>query len=358
MKKAVSLFIPGPVDVAPEVAAAMTRPMIGHRSPAFADLYREVTAGIAALMSTRNPVFLSTSSATGLWEAAARNLAPRKALCCVNGAFSERWFTTIQKCGFSADKLEVEWGRGIAPDRIRERLVTGAYDVLTLVHNETSTGVAEPLEAIGRMMVEEFPDVYFAVDAVSSMVGLPIRIDDWGIDILLASVQKAWALPPGFSICIVSDRVIRRSETVRNKGYYFDFVAWAASAQKGQTIITPSIPHMYGLQTQIERIQKEGIENRYERYRRLAERTRSWGRSRGLTLFSEEGYHSDTVTCFRNTRNWDLADLGDRLYAEGYQFSNGYGKLKGSAFRIPHMGEITDRSLAAYLDCIDSLTGS
>jgi len=352
----IKLFIPGPVDVAPEVAEAMAQPVIGHRSAAFSELYREITSGIAEFMFTNQHVYLSTSSATGLWEAAARNLAPKKALCCVNGAFSRRWFSTIQKNGFAAEILDVEWGKGISPEMIRERLQTGGYDVLTLVHNETSTGVAGPLEAIGKMMKSEFPDVYFAVDAVSSMVGLPIRFDDWGIDILLASVQKAWALPPGFSICVVSDRVLKRSETVENKGYYFDFIAWEASAQKGQTIVTPSIAHMYGLKKQIERIKTEGLENRFQRYSKLAQKTRDWTNSNGLTMFSEEGYYSDTVSCINNTKSWDLADLGKRLYDEGYQFSNGYGKLKGSAFRIPHMGETNEHTLTEYLDCIDSLT--
>jgi len=202
---------------------------------------------------------------------------------------------------------------------------------------------------------DEFPDVYFAVDAVSSMVGMPIRFDDWGIDILLASVQKAWALPPGFSICIVRDRVLKRSSSVTQKGYYFDFIAWEKKASKGQTIVTPSIPHMYGLKKQIERIRSEGLASRFDRYRAMAKATRAWAQTMGLTMFSEAGFHSDTVSCIRNDVGWDLEHLGRDLMDRGYQFSNGYGRLKNQTFRIPHMGETTPEILSAYLKLISDL---
>ncbi|MFQ6614311.1 MAG: pyridoxal-phosphate-dependent aminotransferase family protein [Fidelibacterota bacterium] len=353
--KPVRLFIPGPVDVAPEVLAAMMTPMIGHRSVAFSDLHHDLTLGIGELMFTGQHVYLGTCSATGLWEATIRNLAPRKTLCCVNGAFSRRWYTTIKDNGFDADLLEIEWGRAIHPDDIRRALRSGNYQALTLVHNETSTGVASPLKAIGVMLRTEFPDLFFAVDAVSSVVGMPIRFDDWGIDILLASVQKAWALPPGFSICVVSDRTLKRSATVKNKGYYFDFVAWEKKARQHQTIVTPSIPHMFGLKKQLERIWEEGLTNRFRRYRDLAEYTRTWARSQGQEMFSESGYHSDTVSCIQNDAGWDLEGLGHKLLRHGYQFSNGYGRLRSMTFRIPHMGETSRETLVPYLDLITRL---
>lgn len=349
------LFIPGPVDVAPEILVAMARPMIGHRSPEFSELYKDVTDGIRRLMKTDNPVYLSSSSATGLWEATVRNVAPRQTLCCVNGAFSGRWHRTVVDNGFAADVIEVEWGQAIKPEMIENAFKGKHYDLVTFVHNETSTGVAGPLKEIGEIL-KQFPETVFAVDAVSSMMGMDINIDEWGIDVCFASVQKCWALPPGFSICIVSDKVHKRSSAAINKGYYFDFMEWEKSNQKNQTLVTPSITHMYGLQAQIKRIEKEGLGNRIKRYSDLAKMTRNWAKSKGHSMFSEAGFHSDTISCFRNDAGWDLFKLSDKLFELGYRFSNGYGKLKGQTFRIPNMGETDESKLSKYLHHIDSLT--
>ncbi len=354
-QKSPKLFIPGPVDVAPEILEAITQPMIGHRSPEFSELYKDVTDGIRRLLKTDQSVYLSSSSATGLWEAAVKNVDPKRTLCCVNGAFSSRWHRTVVDNGYEADAIEAEWGKAIKPEMIEEALKAKDYDLITFVHNETSTGVASPLQEISNV-IKKFPDMIFAVDAVSSMMGMEINIDGWGIDICLASVQKCWALPPGFSICTVSDNVLARSEKASNKGYYFDFIEWDKSNQKNQTVVTPSIPHMYGLQAQIKRIEAEGLKQRIKRYAELALQTRDWAAQRGQSMFSQEGFHSDTVSCMANDQGWDLSKLSDQLFQKGYRFSNGYGKLKGSAFRIPHMGETTEESLSKYLREIDSLT--
>ena len=354
-QKPVKLFIPGPVDVAPEILEAMTQPMVGHRAPEFSVLYQDITDGIRRLLKTENAVYLSSSSATGLWEATVRNVAPKRTLCCVNGAFSSRWHKTVIGNGFTADLLEVEWGKAITPNMISEALKTTGYDLIRFVHNETSTGVASPLKEVSEVL-RDFPETVFAVDAVSSMMGMEIEIENWGIDVCLASVQKCWALPPGFSICIVSEKVLARSAKAENKGYYFDFMEWEKSNQKNQTVVTPSIAHMYGLQAQIKRIESEGMDARIQRYATLADMTRSWAAEKGQSMFSEDGYCSNTVSCMKNDQEWDLVKLSDDLFEKGYRFSNGYGTLKGSAFRIPHMGETTEESLSKYLREIDSLT--
>lgn len=354
-KKSPNLFIPGPVNVAPEILKAMTQPMIGHRSPEFSDLYKDVTDGIRRLLQIDQSAYLSSSSATGLWEAVVRNVSPKRTLCCVNGAFSSRWHRTVVDNGFDADVIEAKWGKAIKPEMIEDALNAMDYDLITIVHNETSTGVANPIKEIAEVL-KQFPETVFAVDAVSSMMGMHIDISGWEIDVCLASVQKCWALPPGFSMCTVSEKVLAKSEAANNKGYYFDFIEWEKSNQKNQTVVTPSIAHMYGLQAQINRIELEGLENRIARYASLAEQTRQWAQERGQSMFSEERYHSDTVSCITNGMNWDLAKISDDLFEKGYRFSNGYGKLKGSAFRIPHMGETTEEFLSKYLREIDSLT--
>jgi len=290
-----------------------------------------------------------------LWEATVRNVAPKRTLCCVNGAFSSRWHKTVIDNGFEADVLEVEWGKAITADLVSEAIKKNTYDLITFVHNETSTGVASPLKEVGEVL-KKYPETVFAVDAVSSMMGMEISIEDWGIDICLASVQKCWALPPGFSICIVSKKVLNKSAETKNKGYYFDFMEWEKSNLKNQTVVTPSIAHMYGLQAQIKRIETEGLETRIDRYASLAEMTRNWVEEKGQSMFSEKGYYSDTVSCMINNQGWDLTKLSDDLFDRGFRFSNGYGKLKGTAFRIPHMGETNSETLSNYLYEIDLLT--
>lgn len=354
-QKPAKLFIPGPVDVAPEILEAMMQPMVSHRGPEFSVLYKDITDGIRRLLNTSYSVYLSSSSATGLWEATVRNVAPKRTLCCVNGAFSSRWHKTVIGNGFEADILEAEWGKAITPDMIFEALKNTEYDLITFVHNETSTGVASPLQEVSEVL-KDYPETVFAVDAVSSMMGMEIEIDNWGIDVCLASVQKCWALPPGFSVCIVSQKVLDRSAEAEKKGYYFDFMEWEKLNKKNQTVVTPSIAHMYGLQAQIKRIELEGLNVRIQRYADLADMTRSWSLEKGQSMFSEKGYHSDTVSCMKNDQEWELTKLSDNLFEKGYRFSNGYGKLKGQAFRIPHMGETTEESLSKYLRDIDSFT--
>ena len=194
--KHVKLFIPGPVEVSPETFCAMSQPMIGHRGSGFQDLYAAIQPQLQQILFTKNPVFISTSSAWGVMEAAVRNLVGKKVLNCCCGAFSDKWFDVSKRCGKDAAALKVEWGQPILPEQIDAQLKTGQFDALTLIHNETSTGLMNSLPDIAAVM-RRYPDVMFIVDAVSSMTGVKIDTDALGIDVLLAGVQKAWALPPG-----------------------------------------------------------------------------------------------------------------------------------------------------------------
>ena len=203
------LFIPGPVDVAPETYAAMAGPAIGHRGKDFEELYSSIQPGIKQVVGTIRPVFFSTSSAWGIMEGCIRNLVKKKVLnlCC--GAFSDKWYSVAQSCGKEAEKIQVEWGQPIDPSVVRERLSTGGFDTVTLVHNETSTGVLNPLKEISDV-IKSFDDVLLVVDTVSSLSAMPINFDELGIDVLLAGVQKAIALPPGLAIFVTSDAAQER----------------------------------------------------------------------------------------------------------------------------------------------------
>lgn len=353
------LFIPGPTEVRPDVLAEMARPPISHRGPEMAALQRAVSGQAARIMFTSLPVLLSSSSATGLMEGGIRNGVERRVLSLVCGAFGERWHRIALDCGREADRLEVPWGEAIRPEDVDRALASGRYDAVTVAHNETSTGVSNPIEAIADVM-RKYPDVVFMVDTVSSLGGLPLHVDALGIDLCLASVQKALALPPGFSLGAVSAKLMERSRRLKGKGFYFDFARMLDKAQKDQPLTTPSVSHMFAMQRQFDHILEEGLTRRWERHHRMGELTRRWamdrfGRPEGL--FARESCASDTVTCVRNTRGIDVAGLIAALRGEGMLIGNGYGDLKGKAFRIAHLGELTPDDLTGLLAAIDRLAG-
>lgn len=334
------LFIPGPTEVRKDVLMAQTKPMIGHRMPEFSNLYKGILEKLHILLNTKNQIFVETSSGTGLMEAAVRSCVKKKALHASGGAFAELWYKISKANGKEADLIEVEWGKAVKPEMIEEKLKTGEYDTLFVTHNETSTGVINPIKEIGEM-VKNYPDVLYIVDAVSSMMGTEIKIEEWGIDVVVTSSQKCFALPPGLSIAVVSDRALERAKEVENRGYYFDFLLMKKYYdERGQTPTTGAISLFYALDYILDKIKEEGIENRYKRHKEMAEYVQKWGREY-FELFAEPGYESPTVTCIKNTRGISVADLNRKLGERGFFLSNGYGKLREKTFRIAHMGELT-----------------
>ncbi|VVB50833.1 2-aminoethylphosphonate--pyruvate transaminase [uncultured archaeon] len=348
------LFIPGPVDVSPEVAAKMSEPMISHRSKDLYDLHAHLIESLKRLMYTQNHVITFTSSSTGVWEAAVRNCVQKKVLCVDNGAFASRWFDVAVACGKEADKLEIPWGSTVKPEQLDAALSKGGYDSVTLVHNETSTAAMANLQSLAPVFKSH--GVTSLVDCVSSLAGVKIEVDKLGLDVCLSGTQKALAVAPGMAFASVSPKALEISKTQKGKGYYFDFIVHMKYWEKDhQTPATPSIPHMRSLDYQLTKIlDVEGAENRFKRHHEMANTARSWAKKH-FELFTEEWCASDTVTCVKNTRNADLSALGKELSAKGYQFSNGYGKLKGQAFRIAHMGDRKPEELATYLAAIDDV---
>jgi aspartate aminotransferase-like enzyme len=326
------LFIPGPTEVRPENLAALGRPQIGHRSDEFKQLYAGVVGKLERLLETTQPVFLFTCSSTGVWEAAIRNCVGERVLCCMQGAFSDRWLEVARANGKEADPLRVEWGRAVRAEAIDRALASGRYDAITLVHNETSTGVMNHLDEIADVM-RKYPDVMFLVDAVSSMAGVRVPVDAYRIDVCLAGLQKAFSLPAGLTVASVSTRALDRARSISNRGYYFDFIEMLKYHERSQTPATPAIPQIHALDAQLDDILAEGLENRYARHAVLAQIVQDWARSR-FALFAEEGFLSATLTCVRNTRGISVADLNRELGRQWLQISNGYGDLKEKTFRI------------------------
>jgi aspartate aminotransferase-like enzyme len=332
----------------------MSQPMIGHRSTDFVALYQSIQPDLQALCYTRDPVYLSTSSAWGVMEGSIRNVVKKKVLNCMNGAFSDKWYDVSLRCGKQAAALKFEWGQPVDPEAIRKELATGAYDALTLIHNETSCGCMSDLAAIMKV-VREFPEVIAIVDTVSSLSALPIKKDELGIDVLVSGSQKAFALPPGLSFLSVSKKALDRAATVGDRGYYFDYVEFQKNHEQGMTPSTPCIPHIYALKSKLEDIKAEGLENRYARHARLNKTVRDHVLAKGFGMFPRDGYGSVTLNCFVNTLNIDLPALNKILKSKHHLvIDGGYGKLKGKTFRISNMGDETDDTIAAMLNAFDS----
>ena len=349
------LFIPGPVKVNDDVLEQLARPTLGHRGKEYSQLHGETVEMLKKILFTEQNIFLSTSSASGIWEAAIRNCVSldETVLCTCCGAFSDKWAEVAQSCGRNVDELKVEWGQPTTPEMIDEKLASGKYAAITLVYNETSTGLTNPVYQISEMMKAKYPDVLVFVDSVSAMVGLPLHFDDLGWDVTFASVQKAFAIPPGLAVAAVSNRALEKSKKVPDRGYYFDFLQFVKSAQKNQTPTTPNVPHIMALNYQCHKLIKEGMENVWQRHKEMGEFVRTWAKEK-FDLFCEVKYASDTLTTVKNTRPINVAEVIKAIQEKHNTiFGNGYGKLKDQTFRIAHMGDITLDDLRELLGWID-----
>ncbi len=350
------LFIPGPTHVREEVLQAQAAPMIGHRAKEYADLQAAVTPKLQQMLYTQQRVYLYTSSSTGVMEGAVRQASTKRVLNTVCGAFSKRWHQMTQANGIPCDKVEVPMGQAITPELVDEALSKGEYDAITVVMNETSTGLMNPVPEIAALVREKYPDVLILVDAVSCMAGAKIEFDAWGLDVCLAGVQKCFALPPGLTVCAVSDRARERALQVPNRGYYFSYEQMDKRYEKHQTPATPAISLIQALNKQMDDILAEGLENRWQRHKDMAQVVRDWAR-RYFKLYSDERYLSFTVTNVENTRGISVADLNNELGKRGAMISNGYGDLKEKCFRIAHMGDLQMDDIRWLLGQIEDILG-
>ena len=353
----VKLHIPGPVEVSDKTFRAFSSPMIGHRGQGFKDLYAGIQPRLQQLLCTKQLVYISTSSAWGVMEGAIRNLVSRKVLNCMCGAFSDKWLDVSKRCGKEAEALQVPWGSPVRAAAIDQRLATGQFDALTLIHNETSTGVMSPLEEIAALK-QKYPDVTFIVNAVSSMSGVPIQFDDLGIDLLLAGTQKAFALPPGTALFVCSPAALAKAAQAKDRGYYFDLIEFQKNAEQNMTPSTPSIGHVYALESKLGEFFAEGLDTRFARHRRTNQMTRDWAARHGFTLFPDPGFESITLTCVNNGakpggRVVDVPKLQKLVKDAGFLIDGGYGKIKGTTFRISNMGDETEATMGQLFAAMD-----
>lgn len=345
----VKLFIPGPIEVSEKTFRAFCHPQIGHRGSELSSLYEAIHPRLQTLFGTSGPVYLSTSSAWGVMEGAIRNLVQKKVLNCMCGAFSDKWFDVSKRCGKQAEALKVEWGEPILPEMVEEKLSKGGFDAITLIHNETSTGVMNPLAEIAEV-VRKHPEVMFIVDSVSSFSTVPIPMDELGIDVLLTGSQKALAMPPGLAIFSASGRARERAATTTDRGYYFDFLEFHKNWEKFMTPSTPTTGHIFALQSKLDDIFSEGVENRHQRHTELNKMVSDWVAANGFEHFAREGYRSKSLVCVKNNRNIDVAAFCSNLKKKHkVAINGGYGKIKGTTFRVSNMGDESGSTVSELL---------
>ncbi|HEY1456633.1 MAG TPA: alanine--glyoxylate aminotransferase family protein [Candidatus Dormibacteraeota bacterium] len=338
------LRIPGPTPLPDRIVRSMSRPMIDHRGPEFAAILGEITAGAKRVFKTTGDLLLLTSSGTGGLESAVANLVSPGdevvvALC---GNFGERFAALAAAYGADVVRLEFEWGRPVDPDDLKRVLGTHPEaKVVLLTHNETSTGLTNPLRELARVASDAGRIV--VVDGVSSISSIAIETDAWGIDVAVSGSQKGWMAPPGLALVSVSERAWAQQAKARSPRFYFDWKEAKAWAEKGMTPFTPAVSVAFALQEGLRMLEEEGLENVYARHARLARATQAGLQALGFQLFAQDGYRSNTVTSAVPPQGLDVAALRKLLDAKyGVVIAGGQGKMTGKMVRVGHLGAVAE----------------
>ncbi len=353
-------FIPGPTWVDWSARCAMLQDIPGHRSKAFTEVLAATQPVLRQLAGTTRPVYLATCSSWGMMEACLRNLVrPGHAvLNCCNGAFSDRWHEVARRCGLYATALRVPWGQPITPGLLEEALKARHYDLVTLVHAETSTGVLNPLQELAEVihLHGQASETLLAVDVVSSYSATPLAMDSWGVDVMLAGTQKALALPPGMVVCAISERALERAGQVPYRGFYMDFLEYEKNAIRDMTISTPAIPLVYGLAHRTTEIQREGIENRWLRHRACRTYVTQWAKKHGWHSAAPSGFQVDSLNCLIPPSAINTVDFVEQLKQQfAWIIDPGYGAWKGKCIRLSNMGILTTQELDPLLHDMEQL---
>jgi aspartate aminotransferase-like enzyme len=353
-----TFFLPGPTEVRQEVLEAMLKPMIPHRSSEFEDMFARLQAGMRSVFVTKRPVYIAASSGTGMMEAAIRALPAGPVLCLVNGAFSERFAHIAEMCGRAVDRYEEPWSSVHSLDKLNDLLAGKEYRAVTVCHSETSTGALNDVRAISD--VAHSHGALCMIDSVSGAGGAELRFDEWKLDYVLTGSQKAFALPPGLAFAVASDEVVSLAQKAEGRGVYFDIVEMEKFAQGNQVPATPAFSLMYALEVQLESINREGIEKRWQRHRDMLAATNEWLDSTArngagwCNIVAAES-RSPTVSTVRLPQGMPGKDFVERVKAKGVRVATGYGKLGSTTFRIGHMGDHTVETLR---NCFNACEGA
>ena len=349
----IKFFLPGPTFVRADVREAMLADLIGHRSDAMGELYASVTPKLPPIFRTAGDVYIATSSSTLVMQGAIASTVSNRVLHLICGAFSQRWYDISVSLGVEADKIEVPLGEAIDPEVVRQALRRNNYDAVAFAHNETSAGVINSASEISAVVHEE-SSALVLVDAVSSMAGIEVEVDEWGLDVTLSGTQKAFSMPPGLTFFHLSDRAIAQAEGVSNRGFYTDLLRYRDKHLAGGTITTPAISTIYAADVQLGHILEEGIEDRWARHHACHARVAEWTAGNGFGFFAPS-HRSPTVSCLVPPAGVSAPAIVSTLAERGWTIGTGYGPLKPDAIRIGHMGEVTVDDLDGLLLVIDQI---
>jgi len=351
-------FLPGPVEVHPEILAALQRPMISPWSDEGKQLLDGLQPGLQGLFRTREPVLLTASSATGLLEGAIRSAVPRRGLAVCGGFFGDRLAETLEVCGREVVRLHVPPGRTLEPDQLEHFLGGPPVDAVLLVHSESSTGALAPLAELARV-VRRRSDALVIVDAVSSVGAAPVETDAWGLDFVFTGSQKALAMPPGLGLGVASERLLQRAAQVPGRGWYLDLLAYERAARTGWPTQTPALSLLYGLQCQLGRIQREGgVEPRWRRHAAMLSVVERWVEgARGWRLLAEPGRRSPAVSALVPPAGTNVPLLLREMLARGFTLTGGLGSLAERIVRVGHMGDAEPAALETMLGTLAAVSG-
>ena len=350
-------MIPGPTRVSPRVLKAMSKSIVNHRSAVFGEILKDTNDMMSEVFQTENQSYLITGSGTAAMEAALGNVIEKgdKVLNIVGGKFGERFMQITETHQGIPVELEVEWGHAANPDDVRY-ILEEEEDIkaVTMVHNETSTGVANPIEEVGKILKDY--DALYVVDTVSSLGGADVQVDNYGIDMCVTGSQKCLAAPPGMAAITLNDDAWDVVDKTESKTYYLDMKSYRKSGDKKvpETPYTPSVSLMYAMNEALNIIMEEGLEARIKRHEQAAKATVNGIKAMGLELFAKEDVSSTTVTAINIPEGMTDKNLrGTMRNKYRIELAGGQDHLKGNVFRIGHMGNITHREIISTIAALE-----
>jgi len=354
------LQIPGPTNVPERVLRAMARPTIDHRGPEFAKLTQDIIKSLKQIFRTSGTVVIYPSSGTGAWEAALVNtLSPGdRVLMFETGYFATLWYNMAVKLGLEIDFVPGDWRHGVDPDMVEKKLSEDRghkIKAITVVHNETSTGVTSRVAEIRKAIDRVGHPALFFVDTISSLASIEYRHDEWGVDVTVGCSQKGLMLPPGLGLNAISEKALKASKSPKIPKAYWDWEAMVNDNKKGFFPYTPATNLLYGLRESLQMLLEEGLANVFARHHRFGEATRRAVRAWGLEILCmNPGEYSNSLTAVLMPDGYDADELR-QLILEKFNMSlgTGLGKLKGKVFRIGHLGDFNELMLAGTLSGIE-----
>ncbi|MEO7118694.1 MAG: alanine--glyoxylate aminotransferase family protein [Candidatus Limnocylindrales bacterium] len=364
MPDAIQLRIPGPTPLPDQVREAGGRQMVNHRGPEFKELFGRVTAGLQRAFRTEYDVLIMSCSGTGGLEAAIVNhLSPGDDVLSVSiGVFGDRFAKIATRYGADVTKLDSEWGKAADPDAVGEMLAKMASDghpakAVLFTHNETSTGVTNPLADLADAARDTAPEALILVDGISGLGAVPFETDDWDLDVVVTGSQKSWMVPPGLAMASVSPRAWAAAETATMPRFYFDLKAHKDSASKGETPWTPAVGVCFALDVSIGMLENEGWESVFARHAACGTAARAGLKAMDIRLFADPAHASDTVTSALVPDGLEWSSFNKELRSRGLVLAGGQGSLTGKLFRVGHLGSVSVDDIVTAMAILEGTLG-